>query len=248
MLCIGVLGAMEPEIAMLKANVMGVTEVKVNDVLTVYDGTFAGKRVVFASAGVGPVFAASTITVLIAQFGVDVVVFTGVAGGLKADQSVGDIVLATDCVNFDMDVTSFSPFPGCPPFARGQLPFINWREYEADAALLALARAAPLPASFTAKGGTVREGRLITGSVFVDVPRKAVLVREVADAGLGAAEAVEMECAAVAQACRAFGKPFLGLRALSDTMEGDANADFNAFTNEAADNLWPIVAHIIASL
>jgi nucleoside phosphorylase len=54
-----------------------------------------------------------------------------------------------------------------------------------------------------------------------------------------------MECAGVAQACRSFGKPFLGLRALSDNMAGDANADFNAFTSEAADNLWPIVAHIL---
>lgn len=104
-----------------------------------------------------------------------------------------------------------------------------------------------------------------------------------------------MECAAVAQICKAFGKasrvspnsnhrqplpaaielwwefsfsvflvlgplarnekrvrdetatglPFLGLRALSDVMEGDANADFNAFTQSAADSLWPVVDHII---
>jgi len=47
--------------------------------------------------------------------------------------------------------------------------------------------------------------------------------------------------------CRAFGVPFLGLRALSDLTEGDANADFNAFTSEAADNLWPIVAHVLAN-
>lgn len=51
----------------------------------------------------------------------------------------------------------------------------------------------------------------------------------------------------MAQVCRSFGTPFLGLRALSDTMKGDANADFNAFTNEAADNLWPIVAHVLES-
>ena len=242
---LGILGAMEPEIAMLKANVTELAEVKVNAVLTVYTGVLGSTRVAFASAGVGPVFAATTATVLLVQFGVKAIVFTGVAGGLKAEQRVGDIVFATDCVNFDMDVTDFSPFPGCPPFARGELPFIHWLEYAADPALLALARAAPLPASFAAKGNVVREGRLITGSVFVTVPRKVTLVSEVAAAGLGACEAVEMECAAVAQVCRAFATPFLGLRALSDTMEGDANADFNAFTNEAADNLFPVVQHIV---
>lgn len=57
-----------------------------------------------------------------------------------------------------------------------------------------------------------------------------------------------MECAAVAQVCRSFNKPFLGLRALSDVLEGDANADFNAFTEEAADNVWPIVAQVISNI
>ena len=134
-------------------------------------------------------------------------------------------------------MTTHEPLP--------QLPFINWLEYPADPALLALAKAAPLPESFAAKGGTVREGRIATGSVFVDCSGKAALVGLLAAAGLGAPEAVEMECAGVAQVCRSFGVPFLGLRALSDLIEGDDNADFNAFTNEAADNLWPVVAHII---
>ena len=56
-----------------------------------------------------------------------------------------------------------------------------------------------------------------------------------------------MECAGVAQVCRSFNVPFLGLRALSDVLAGDANADFNAFTVQAADNLWPVVAHVIES-
>ena len=54
------------------------------------------------------------------KFGVEAIVFTGVAGGLKQGQRVGDIVIATDCVNYDMDVTAFVPFPGCS-FARGQV-------------------------------------------------------------------------------------------------------------------------------
>lgn len=85
-----------------------------------YKGTFGGKTVVFASAGVGTVFAATTATVLVAKFGCSALVFTGVAGGLLEGQRVGDVVLATDCVNYDMDVTAFVPFPGCK-FERGQV-------------------------------------------------------------------------------------------------------------------------------
>jgi len=96
------------------------TNPQVNETLTVYKGTFGGKTVVFASAGVGTVFAATTATVLVAKFGCEAVLFTGVAGGLLEGQHVGDIVLATDCVNYDMDVTAFVPFPGCK-FERGQV-------------------------------------------------------------------------------------------------------------------------------
>jgi len=239
------MGAMPPEIAMLQKHVQDVTEVKVNDNLTVFRGKYAGKTVVFASAGVGPIFAATTATVLVVQFGVECIVFTGVAGGLRKGQAIGDIILATDCVNYDMDVTAFEPFPGCK-FKRGQLPFVDWLEYPADPRLLELAQGAALPPAFASKGLTVRKGRVATGSIFVVAPAKRRLVEELSAAGLGEPEAVEMECAAVAQVCRSFNAlPFLGLRALSDLVTGDANADFNAFTNEAADNLWPIVAHLI---
>lgn len=77
---------MPPEIAMLQKHVADVVETKVNEALTIYQGHFAGKTVVFASAGVGTVFAATTVTAMIMKFGVEAVIFTGVAGGLLADQ------------------------------------------------------------------------------------------------------------------------------------------------------------------
>jgi adenosylhomocysteine nucleosidase len=220
------MGAMPPEIEQLKNNVKDIEEIKINDFLTVFKGTYCEKTIVFASAGVGTVFAATTATIMVTMFNVDAMIFTGVAGGLMNDQKVGDIVIGTDTVNYDFDVTAFEPFSGCK-FERGQLPFINWREYAADQTLLDLARDAKLPESFT---GSKREGRIVTGSVFVIVPAKKELVENLEKCGLGQCEAVEMECAGVAQVCKSFNKPFLGLRALSDVMEGDANADFNAFT------------------
>ena len=131
---IGVMGAMPPEIAMLKKHVNDVEEIVVNPTLTIYKGTLHGNQVVFASAGVGTVFAATTATSMVTLFNIDALVFTGVAGGLQKEQKVGDIVIGKDCVNYDMDVTKFVPFPDCK-FERGQIPFVpdHWkREYAAD--------------------------------------------------------------------------------------------------------------------
>ena len=51
-------------------------------------------------------------------------------------------------------------------------------------------RGAELPPSFAAKGGAVRQGRIATGSVFVDAAGKAALVATLESAGLGPVEAV----------------------------------------------------------
>ena len=235
---IGIIGAMPPEIAKIKAAATGVTSTKISPFIEIFEGTVGGKKVVFSAAGVGTVFASSTATIMLTKYNVEAIVFTGVAGGLKLGQKVGDIIIGSDCVNYDMDCTRFLPFEGAPALARGELPFINWIGYPADETLLKLADAAPKP-----EGVTVSTGRIATGSIFVDVPLKTEMapVWE----SLGNPLACEMECAAVAQVCCSFGKPFLGLRALSDLIEGDANNDFNTFTQEAADNLWPIVEYII---
>lgn len=62
---IGVMGAMPPEIAMLQKHVANVEEIKINDALTCFRGNFGGKTVVFASAGVGTVFAATTVNQIV---------------------------------------------------------------------------------------------------------------------------------------------------------------------------------------
>ena len=65
---------------------------------------------------------------------------------------------------------------------------------------------------------------------------------------VGSPVAVEMENAGVAQICKAYSVPYLSLRALSDLLEGDANEDFGAFCQAAADNVFPIVQYIAKTL
>lgn len=84
---------MPPEIAMLKKHVQNVEEIIVNPFLTMYTGSLHGKDVVFASPGVGMVFAATTVTTMIDKYDIVGVIFTGVAGGLKPKTKVGRTAL-----------------------------------------------------------------------------------------------------------------------------------------------------------
>ena len=104
---LGILAAMPPEIAKLQGAVTDQVEHKRGSVFTFTTGTLAGKPVVFAAANIGMVFAASAVTTMITEFDAKAVIFTGVAGGLRADQSVGDLFVGTDVVNYEMDATAF---------------------------------------------------------------------------------------------------------------------------------------------
>ena len=108
--------------------------------------------------------------------------------------------------------------------------------------MLALAMKAPVP-----EGIRLTTGRLATGSIFLDVSAKKAMASTHWDL-LGSPAAAEMENAGVAQICKAYGIPYLSLRALSDTAEGDANEDFGKFCQQAADNVFPIVEYIANNL
>jgi len=236
---LGILAALPQEVAKLKKAVDGQEEHPRGSAFTFITGTLVGTPVVFAAANVGMVFAASAATTMINEFGATRLVFTGVAGGLKEDQKVGEIVLGESVVNYEMDCRAFKPgFDPDYQYQLGELPFLKWRFYEADPTMLEQAQKAPVPEFLV-----VRKGRIATGSIFVTVEAKKAMLKSVWEP-LGFPDAVEMENAGVAQICCAYNVPYLSLRALSDVLSGDANEDFDQFCQQAADNVFPIVQHL----
>ena len=151
--------------------------------------------------------------------------------------------MALDCVNYEFDCRAFiAPFAPDHRHARGELPFTGGiRSFPSDPRLVALACKASISET------PLVRGRLLSGSEFMTTARKAEMGpvwKELDDPAVGPPLAVDMECAGVAQICLQYKLPFLGLRAVSDTTEGDANADFNEFCQNAADRLWPIVEFV----
>jgi adenosylhomocysteine nucleosidase len=182
-------------------------------------GRLGTREVVLVLSGIGKVAAATTATLLLAEFDVREIVFTGVAGGLAPGVQVGDIVIADALLQHDMDAS--------PLFPRHEVPLRGVSRFSSDGALsnaLTAAARACLP--------EVRQhrGLVVSGDRFVSSAAESSALR----AELPDALAVEMEGAAVAQVCHDFGVPLAVLRTISDRADDDAHVDFSRFIQDVA--------------
>jgi adenosylhomocysteine nucleosidase len=201
-----------------------------------HTGTMHGQPVVTALSGIGKVAVATTATILLTEFDVSAIVLTGVAGGIGRGVRVGDVVVARQLMQHDMDAS--------PLFPRYEVPLTGRTRFDADpvltnalatAALRCMARAPELLgeahlADFDIDSPVVHEGLVASGDRFVSTAAES---RALAQA-LPDALAVEMEGAALAQVCSDFSVPFAVLRTVSDRADDDAHADFARFIVEVA--------------
>ncbi|MFK8251489.1 5'-methylthioadenosine/adenosylhomocysteine nucleosidase [Ancylobacter terrae] len=248
---VGVLCALPQELAGLTA-ALDADATSTAAGMRFHAGRLDGHDVVLAQAGMGKVNAAIAATLLIERFGARAVVFSGVAGGLDPALAIGDVVLAEHVIQHD---AGYSTPSGFVTYQAGHLPFFNPADglgLPADAALLARAGAAlqglELAPLSHAAGGTGAPPRLVTGQVLTgDYFVNSEAVREALFARFGA-QAVEMEGAAMAQACAAFGVPWLVIRALSDLAGAQSHLDFHAFGAEVARSSALILRRLLGVL
>ena len=202
-------------------------------------GTLHGQRVVLALSKIGKVAAATTATALIERFGVQRIIFTGVAGGLGAAVNVGDVVVASDFLQHDMNAA--------PLFARYEVPLYGKTRFDGDAALTALLFDAACTA-LQARCATLRfpearvhQGLIASGDRFVSGASESRLLKDALNGAGHEVLAVEMEGAAVAQVCLDYGVPFAAVRTISDRADDSAHVDFPRFVDEVASRY----AHLI---
>jgi adenosylhomocysteine nucleosidase len=183
-----------------------------------HQGEIHGHAVVLVLSGIGKVAAATTAVLLMQAFNTRQLVFTGVAGGLHQGVVVGDVVVARQLLQHDMDAS--------PLFPRFEVPLTGRSRFAADADLADALAAAALGVS----GVRVHEGLIVSGDRFVSSAAESHALRAL----LPDALAVEMEGAAVAQVCADFDRPFAVVRTISDRADDDAHVDFKCFIEEVA--------------
>lgn len=203
---------------------------------TFWRGHLHGQEVVAVLSGIGKVAAATTATALVERFGVQRIVFTGVAGGLAPGVQVGDVVVARQFLQHDMDAS--------PIFPRHEVPGYGRSRFDADGALSdQLVRAShavlqDLPSgfgndvieAFSLQSPRCHEGLLVSGDRFVSTTAESAKLRET----LPEALAVEMEGAAFAQVCHDYGVALAVVRTISDRADDAAHVDFPRFLREVA--------------
>jgi adenosylhomocysteine nucleosidase len=201
-----------------------------------WHGHLHGHAVVAVLSRIGKVAAATTATVLIERFGAKRILFTGVAGGLGAEVRVGDIVVADEFLQHDMDAS--------PIFPRHEVPLYGISRFPANGSLAtALHRAAVSAASdpealvgakamaeFKLLVPRVHQGLVLSGDRFVSTTAESRALQS----ALPDALAVEMEGAAIAQVCHDYGIPFAAVRTISDRADDAAHVDFMRFIADVA--------------
>lgn len=198
--------------------------------LEVHEGILAGCSVAIVCCGVGKVNAALCAQILISSFGVEAIINTGSAGGIDESLAVLDMVVCTDAVQHDFDVTAFGYPPGQIPGTDS--PFWKADEKLREVALIAFDRASGKTAAAgtaMAAGGKMIAGRIASGDAFVtDASLRARIISNFSPA------CVEMEGAAIAQVAAVNGIPFAILRSISDLAGHEASMSYEEFAVAAA--------------
>lgn len=199
-------------------------------------GLMHGQPVVLVRSGIGKVAAATTAALLIETFDAERLIFTGVAGGIGEGVRIGDVVVASELLQHDMDAS--------PLFPRFEVPLTGRTRFLSDVPLSESLRAAALHclnraaerigeahlADFGIDSPLVHIGLVGSGDRFVSTAAESDALRR----ALPDLMAVEMEGAAIAQVCADFDRPFAVLRTISDRADDTAHVDFGRFIAEVA--------------
>lgn len=228
---IGIISAMSEELELL-LNDMEIEEKTHKANMTFHKGKVWGKDVVAVVSGIGKVNAAVCTQILISEYKVNSVINVGVAGGIGKDIYPGDVVVAENLVQHDMDTTVFGD-------AHGQIPRLDTFDFTCDKELVRLAKLA----CDEIKEINTFSGRIVSGDQFIASVDKIKWL----ESEFGAA-ACEMEGASIAHVCYLNSIPFVIIRSISDNANNGAHMDYEKFIPIGVKNSTTILKAMIEKI
>ncbi len=202
-----------------------------------YKGVFQGKACVVALSRIGKVASSVTAAVMIEKFGIDRLIVCGVAGGIAPHLKTGDIVVADECVQHDLDAR--------PLFPQFEAPLLGKGFFPCDPELVAKAMESSQEFlekdirkfisedeihKFTMHEPVLYKGQLCCGDQFIGSKAQLEKIRT----DLPKTLCVEMEGGAVGQICHEYKIPYVVVRTISDSADDTAHIDFGKYIENVA--------------
>lgn len=228
---VGIIGAMEKEIEIIKEKMSKASTINHLG----YEFT-AGKinrsDIILLRSGVGKVNAAMSTTLLNHLYPCDLIINIGSAGGFDSQLNIGDIIIATEIRNYDVDVTAFG-------YEFGQVPKMP-AFFQSDKSLVELAEQS---AKEITKYKIVK-GLVVSGDSFMNNLAQIAYIKEKFNSILAA----EMEACAIAQVCYQFKIPFIVIRSISDIVGKNAHITHDLNLELASHNSSALTLAILEEI
>ena len=221
---IGIIGAMDEEISVISSEIKNLTVYDINN-MKFYKGKIYDKDIVLVKSGIGMVNASITTTLLFKEFGVDKILFSGVAGSLNRNVNVGDVVIGDSLLEYLFDATEFG-------YDIGTIPRMDTSIFRSDILLNKIKN--------ILKNDNIYYGKILSGDKFVSNLSEKEKLGEKFNA-----LAVDMESASVAHCAHVLGIEFAIIRSISDSLNSSSVMEYTKFVNLAANNSKNIILKIL---
>lgn len=227
---IGIIGAMEEEIRIIKEN-MSDFEIVESHQNMFYHGKIGNREIILVQSGIGKVNATITTVLLVQLFKVDLIINTGTAGAIHKGLKVGDIIIADSLTYHDVDVTGFG-------YDKGQMAGMP-SVYYSNSEITLMAKEVCYELMINPI-----VGKIVSGDQFINNKERLATIEK----DFPKAKACEMESTAIAQAAYVMNVPFVIIRAISDSADEQAAVSFDEFVLLAGKASAKIVMKLVEKL
>lgn len=208
---IGIIVAMDEERDAI-LNIM--TDVRVEQIynLRFLRGKIKEKSCILVKSGIGKVNAARTTQIMLNQFDIQYVINLGAGGSINGLLNIGDVLIGKEVVQHDFDITAFG-------HSKGYITGVG-DKIICDRNLIS--ELEQIIQSIPERSYQIKIGVIATGDIFCTETWMKDKIRAKFNA-----DVVDMECAAIAQVCYLDNVPFIAIRSISDTPNGENATTFD---------------------
>lgn len=229
---IGIIGAMKSEVNKILSELENEQKISLSG-LVFHSGLFQGVPCVISQCGAGKVNAAVYAQAMIMRFSPRLIINIGVAGGIAPGIGIGDLVVATACVQHDFDVSALGA-------SKGEIVIYDKAITEIPCDPKVAERMADSARDIY---GTVHTGIIVTGDTFVADNALCSALHQQYNA-----LACEMEGGSIAQVCYMNNVPVAVFRSISDNGNDAANMDFLTFEKQSAEKSQSLMRTVLPVL